>query len=629
MCGIAGFLDLSRQTCEDNLRAIAARMAARLRHRGPDDDGVWADAAAGVALGHRRLAILDLSPLGHQPMASSDGRYVVVFNGEIYNFRSLAAELAGLGHVFRGRSDTEVLLAATGQWGVREALGRLNGMFAFALWDGGKQTLYLARDRMGEKPLYYWCRGGVFLFGSELKALRAHPAFRAQLDREALALYLRHNYIPAPYSVYQGVRKLPPGTWLEIAARQDASHAAPQAYWSLREAAERGLAAPYRGREQDAVEELEVLLRDAVRLRLESDVPLGAFLSGGVDSSAIVALMQAESARRVRTFTIGFDEPGYDEAPYAREVARRLGADHTELRATWRDALDLVPRLPEIYDEPFADSSQIPTVLLSQLTRRHVTVSLSGDGGDELFGGYRAYAWARAIERWFGWMPRPLRRGVARALDGVNGHAGPAATADRLRKLGQTVAADSPRERYRLLVSHWAEPAALIAGSREPSTVFTDPGAAPERADLLHRMMYLDSMTYLPDDILVKVDRASMSASLEARVPLLDHRVVEFAWRLPRADGNGKKLLRRLLARRLPPELVERPKAGFAVPVEEWLRGPLRGWAEELLEEKRLRAGGLLEPGPVREKWAEHLGGRRWGSALWGVLMLQAWLAAD
>lgn len=650
MCGIAGFLEQPPCSSQSESLDRVTKMAHTLRHRGPDDAGAWADAAAGIALGHRRLSVVDLSATGHQPMPSACGRYVVSFNGEIYNFRSLRAELEQSGHRFRGHSDTEVLLAAITRWGVEGALARANGMFALALWDRQERVLFLARDRLGEKPLYYGWIGPRFLFASELKALCAHPDFRPVINRDAVALYLRHNYIPAPFSVYQDVAKLPPGTLLAVRAEAASVRGAPVRYWSARTAAESGVANPWVGTESEALAQLDDLLRDAIRMRMEADVPLGAFLSGGIDSTTVVALMQAQSTRPVRTFTIGFHEGGYNEAESAAEVARRLGTDHTELYVTPAEAMAVIPRLPALYDEPFADASQIPTFLVSQLARRHVTVSLSGDGGDELFGGYNRYFWGRSIWRKVGWLPAAWRRTAARTLTAVSpeswdtgfralgpflpGRLRQRNPGDKLHKLAQVLAVSDPEALYRGLISQWHDPAAVVPGAGEPPTTLTDRSQWANLDDFTLQMMYLDTVTYLPDDILVKVDRASMGVSLEARVPLLDHRVVEFAWRLPLAmkirDGQGKWLLRQVLYQYVPREIMERPKMGFGVPIDAWLRGPLRDWAETLLDAKRLQEEGLFHPQPIRTRWTEHLSGQRnWQYSLWGVLMFQAWLDAN
>ncbi len=649
MCGIAGYLDLGGARTEEELRRIAGRMAETLRHRGPDDSGTWADAQAGIAFGHCRLSIVDLSPEGRQPMQCACGRFVTAYNGEIYNFLELRADLEKLGCVFRGRSDTEVLLAAICEWGLGAALERANGMFAIALWDRREHELHLVRDRMGKKPLYYGWMGSSFLFASEVKAIRAHPDFRGEIDRDALALYLRYNYIPSPYSIYRGILKLPPAARLTLKDPVPGTLPEPAPYWSARDLAERGCREPFAGSPEDAAGQLDSLLRDAVRMRMIADVPLGAFLSGGIDSSTVVALMQAQSARPVRTFSIGFHEPRYNEAVHASEIARRLGTEHTELYVTAREAMDVIPRLPHLYDEPFADSSQIPTFLVSEMTRRYVTVSLSGDGGDELFGGYDTYFAGRRIMRRTGWMPRSVRRGLGRAIGAVPPEAWQEAfralspvlpgritrpdTGERLHRLAGAMRLDDLESVYRGIVSKWLDPCSVVIGASEPPTAFTDRSRWLAVKDAAQRMMYLDAVTYLPDDILVKVDRASMGVSLEARAPLLDHRVAEFAWRLPlpmKLRGEqGKWLLRQVLYRYVPREMVERPKMGFALPVGEWLRGPLRDWAEALLGEDRMRREGFFRPEPVRRKWLEHLSGERsWQPHLWCVLMFHAWLDA-
>jgi len=646
MCGIAGILR-ARGPAGLELEAIAERMGEELAHRGPDSAGTWADASAGVALAHRRLAILDLSPNGAQPMRSASGRYVTTFNGEIYNHADLRLELARRGHAFRGHGDTEVLLAAVEAWGIRGALERANGMFALAVWDGRERLLHLARDRIGEKPLYYGWWRGAFLFGSELKALRAFPGCDPPIDRDALALYMRHGYIAAPYSIYRGFSKLLPGGLLTVSAREEEASLA--RYWSHVEAARRGAAAPFAGTDAEAVEQVEALLRDAVRIRMHADVPLGAFLSGGIDSSTVVALMQSQSARRVKTFTIGFHEDAFDEAEHARRVARHLGTDHTELYLDASDALQLVPSLPATYDEPFADDSQLPTILVSRLARREVTVSLSGDAGDELFWGYRVYRYADGVRRSLRWIPRAARRAGGRALLAVPLPAwkavldriervvpgrmkGRRGLALRLRTMAEILrSGGSDAQLYRTLVSRWKQPTGLVRGAQEPPTPFTDARASPELAGFDDWMMFVDAVTYLPDDILVKVDRATMSVGLEGRVPLLDHRLVELAWRLPlalkRRGGESKWVLRQILYRHVPRALVDRPKMGFGVPIGGWLRGPLRAWAEDLLDERSLERDGYLDPAPVREKLADHLSSRRDLSAdLWSVLMFQAWL---
>jgi asparagine synthase (glutamine-hydrolysing) len=633
MCGLAGFVDGNGGSTD--LAGTAREMAGALTHRGPDDSGVWVDQDAGVALGFRRLSIIDLSPAGHQPMIAASGRYVATLNGEIYNFEELRRELrqSGVAPAFRGHSDTEVMLAAFDAWGVEAAVRRFNGMFAIAVWDRSARTLQLVRDRMGVKPLYYGWAGPSFVYGSELKALRRHPHFRAEVDRGALDLYLRFMYVPAPYSIYRGIRKLLPGTILTLDAAT--GRAETSVYWSARDAALRGAARPFEGSREEAAGEVETLLRDAVRIRMIADVPLGVFLSGGIDSSLVTAVMQSESAVPVRSFSIGLQDQTYDESRYAAAVARHLGTDHTELTVTAQDALDIIPRLPAIYDEPFGDSSQIPTHLLSVLTRKHVTVSLSGDGGDELFGGYVRYFIGQRVSRVKRVLPHVLGRVLGSALTAVSPRGWSRVvspwTADRIHKLARVLKAPDADAMYFELVQHWAN---VVIGGTPPELPLTDRATWPSLPGPVERMMYFDQVSYLPDDILTKVDRASMAASLEAREPLLDYRLVELAWRLPLSmkvgRGKGKLVLRTILNRYLPQSLIERPKMGFAIPLESWLRGPLRQWAEALLDPAVLRAQGFLEVRPVRAKWEELLAGRGdWKYHVWAVLMFQAWLAEE
>jgi asparagine synthase (glutamine-hydrolysing) len=620
-------------------------MTRTLAHRGPDDEGFWVDDQGEAALGFRRLSILDLSPMGHQPMASVDGRYVVIFNGEIYNFGALRAELSALGDTFRGHSDTEVMLAAFSRFGVAATIPRLWGMFAIAAWDVRERELHLVRDRLGKKPLYFGWQGETFLFGSELKALRAHPAFTATLDRDSLASYLRYSYVPAPRSIYEGIHKLRPGTRVVIRPDRPGEILSTERYWDPVEVARRGIQDPLVLPDGEATDALETLLLDAVKLRMYADVPLGAFLSGGIDSSTVVALMQAQATGPVRTFTIGFDAAAYDESGHARAVAAHLGTDHTELLLSPEETRAVVPRLPTLYDEPFADVSQIPTFLVAQLARTSVTVALSGDGGDEVFGGYRRYVagsrlWSRVAS-----VPTPVRSAAAAALSAVAPGAWDTvgAVADRLLptsrsglvdgnrvgKLASVLDVASVEELYLRLTSTWLQPERLlIRGAEQPTNL-------PDQADGFAapplRMMLADLQSYLPDDILTKVDRATMGTSLEARAPLLDHRVVEFAWRLPLGQkirsGEGKFLLRRLLERHVPRAMTNRPKQGFGVPIDSWLRGPLRDWAQDLLSESRLLREGFLRPEPIQAALTEHLGGRRNRQhQLWNVLMFEAWL---
>lgn len=637
MCGIAGYLDSRAGQSRGSSRVIEA-MTDTLIHRGPDDGGTWQDAACGIALGNRRLAIIDLSDAGHQPMHSSCGGYVIAYNGEIYNAAELRTELEQAGRTFRGYSDTEVIVEGCAVWGVEQTAKRIIGMFAFALWDKREKRLFVVRDRLGIKPLFWSYADGILIFGSELKALKAHPDFHPVVDRNSVASYLRHTYVPAPHTIYEHVHKLEPGKIL-VQGADTAPHT--QSYWLLEDIARSGISTPFTGSDEDAVDELDALLRDAVSRRMISDVPLGSFLSGGVDSSTVVALMQAQSAKPVRTYSIGYEQDGFNEAHDAAAVAAHLGTDHTELYATPDDARDVIPLLPTVYDEPFADSSQIPTYLVSKLTRQHVSVALSGDGGDELFGGYTRYFMADTYGALLLRSPSLLRKGLGGMLGALSPRAWdrlagalpaerrPAHFGEQAHKLGKALGG-SEDAFYRALVSHWDEPETLVDDAQEYRTVAWDERVGIQFPDFVSRMQYLDTATYLPDDILTKVDRASMAVSLEVRVPILDHRVVEFAWTLPREmkvrDGEGKWILRQLLQRYVPESLIKKRKMGFAVPIGDWLRGPLKEWAGDLLSADALNKYGLVNPEVVASAWQAHLrGGSVRPLQLWSVLMLQAW----
>lgn len=631
MCGIAGFVDFTKWLTVETATDRIAAMTSCLRHRGPDQSGLWVDAEAGVALGHRRLSILDLSPAGNQPMVSASGRFVVVFNGEIYNFEELRQQLESPGGttraVFRGRSDTEVMLAAFDEWGVANAIPRFNGMFAFAVWDRADRTLTIALDRFGEKPLYYSCNTRFFILASELTALAAHPVFERTVDRNALALFLQHGYVPAPYSIYKHARKLLPGTTLCFGQGMPGPQF--RTYWSAMERVESGLKQPFTGLPGEAAEELERLLTDAVRLRMTADVPVGAFLSGGMDSSLVVALMQRAATQPIKTFTIGFPGFARNEAPFARAVAERLQTDHTELEVTARQALDIIPDLPAIYDEPFADSSQIPTCLLSKLARRQVTVALSGDGADEIFGGYARYVWAERIRAYGFWAPQQFRRAFASALLGISPLV--SSPMHRIRRLAEILSAADPAEAYVRLLSLWESPEGAVIDADELPVFGGLSCFGIPRLSYPGSMMLADTVTYLPGDILVKIDRASMGASLECRAAYLDYRVAEFAWSLPlrfKFRGNsGKPMLRSILHKYLPAVMFNRSKSGFTVPLEAWLKGPLRDWAETLLSDHRLRRDGFFHSAPIRARWSEFVTGQRNRChSLWPVLMFQAWL---
>jgi len=624
MCGFSGYFTNKKFSTDES--SLLEAMGRSIINRGPDGGGYWFDSAAGIGLSHRRLAIVDLTAAGHQPMHSSSGRFVIAFNGEIYNHGELRAllEESGLSPTWNGHSDTETLLECFEHWGIEKTLQATVGMFAIALWDTRQNELVLARDRLGEKPLYWGWQNDVLLFGSELKALKIHPAFCADIDRDALALYLRHNYVPAPYSIYQGIEKLKPGHYVRIAIDQRRSDVKALPFWSFNRAVEAGLASPLQSDANAVVNTLEAQLSESIGMQMLADVPLGAFLSGGVDSSLVVGLMQKQSPRPVKTFTIGFSEAGFNEAEHALAVSRHLGTEHTEIYVQSKDALDVIPDLPNIYCEPFADSSQIPTFLVSRLARQQVTVTLSGDAGDELFGGYNPYQFAPRIWGKISQVPLPLRRFASATLKALP-------IKGKVEKLVGILDTPSREDFYRQLVSHWKTPSSVVIGAKEPITVLDTSSAWPATQRYEEWMMAMDAQTYMADDILVKVDRAAMASSLETRVPMLDHRVVELAWRIPLdmkiRGGVGKWVLREVLYRHVPRELIERPKKGFSIPIATWLRGPLRDWSESLLDEGRLRREGFFHPAPIRRAWEQHLSGRAdHSSKLWGVLMFQAWL---
>lgn len=651
MCGISGLWD-PRCADEGQLNRTVDAMTCALHHRGPDSAGRWTDREQGLALGHRRLAIVDLSPEGHQPMTSACGRYVIAFNGEIYNFETLRTELLGLGHHFRGHSDTEVLLAAIVAFGIDAALERAAGMFAIALWDKRAKRLHLIRDRLGKKPLYYGWIDGAFVFASELKALRVHPGFDKDVSREALTAFLRYQYVPEPLSIWEGIFKLAPGMRLSL-DRHDLREqprgpltGAMRPYWSIQRMVEEKSHPATCTTPEVALDRLDARIRQAVKERMVADVPVGVFLSGGVDSSLVTAMMQAQSDKPVNSFTVGFNEGFYNEAAIARQVAEHLGTHHTEMTVTAQDALDVVPDLPAIYDEPFADPSAVPSVLIARLARRHVTVCLSGDGGDEIFSGYGRYALATQLDRTMGHVPHWIRRVAGKGVeaipvglwdavlrtmrprmpDGLRGNW----SGDRVHKFATLIAFPDTDALYHAMMSINRHPSELVQGGAEPPDKLTDPRLRPRLSDPVRRMMYFDSITYLPDDILVKMDRASMAASLEVRSPLLDHRVLELAWDMPgdflRRDGQGKWPLRALFDRYLPSHLRDRPKQGFGIPLADWLRGPLRDWAEDLLDPHKLATDGFLHPAPVRALWNEHLSGtRNWGPQIWAIAMFQGW----
>lgn len=616
MCGFTGFWNSSSHPSLEQIEQIIKKMSKTLVHRGPDDNGTWLDIPQGIALAHRRLAILDLSLEAHQPMISHDKRYVIVFNGEIYNYLALKQELKEWGYNFKSTSDTEVMLAAFSRWGIEESLVKFNGMFAFALWDKCEHQLYLARDPMGEKPLYYGWVGSTLIFASELKAIKAYPEFQGSINRDALGLFLKHNYVPTPYSIYENIYKLPAGSFLKI--KDPHLKIKPQYYWSLKSIAEKGLKNPFIGSYSDAIKSLDSLLTDAVKIRMIADVPLGAFLSGGIDSSTIVAIMQSQNKQKIKTFSIGFEEDQFNEAKYAKQVANYLGTDHHQLYITSEDALKVIPSLPDIYDEPFADSSQIPTFLLSKLARQQLTVSLSGDGGDELFYGYQRYFLTENIWHKTAWIPPIIRNNVLSKIT----------WSDKLEKLSTVINFTNHQDLYHKIMSSWKNGSDLVLGDITEKNIFSDSISCKQIND---KMMYWDLQNYLTDDILVKVDRASMAVSLESRIPLIDPSLIEFAWRIPlhlkKRNGQSKWLLRQVLSKYVPEELFNRPKQGFAIPLSQWLKNPLRDWVEYLLAEEKLQQQGFFKPKPIRQKWEEHLSGKRnWQYYLWNILMFQAWL---
>jgi asparagine synthase (glutamine-hydrolysing) len=650
MCGINGFYSKSSSTFNN----VIIKMNSAISHRGPDTNGSWMDKDSGIVLGHQRLSIIDLSTTGNQPMRSNSERFILTYNGEIYNHLEIRKELEKINSNvnWRGNSDTETLLEAIDFWGIDITLNKIDGMFAFVIWDKKNRCLILARDRIGEKPLYYGYQGEgdekVFLFGSELKALKVHPQFKGEINRDAIALQLRHNCIPAPYSIYRDIYKLLPGNYLKFKESDLKKNLIPASkiYWSLVETAIYGNNNQLQNSEKDIKEELEKQLKLSVKKQMISDVPLGAFLSGGIDSSTIVSLMQSQSIKPIKTFTIGFEESEYSEAKYAKKIAKHIGTHHTELYISSKKAMDVIPKLPTVYDEPFSDSSQIPTFLVSQLSKEHVKVALSGDGGDELFCGYNRYLVGKKLSAILNLIPLTLRKSVSSSIKLISEENWTKISkflpvlnkysnfGDKVYKGTNALEAKTIYDMYYSLCSHWKNPTEAVLNSIEPGTLLTE--FKPKLDDLndQQQMMVLDLLTYLPNDILVKIDRAAMASSLETRAPFLDHKLIEYVWKVPHSlkfkNNQGKWILRKILAKYVPKNLIERPKMGFGVPIDMWLRGPLKDWAENLLSEKRLKQEGYFDSKLIRMKWEEHLSGNRnWQSDLWNILMFQAWIDAE
>ena len=626
MCGISGFIDLKGNIAKEQLEKIIISMNDKVVHRGPDSSGTWVDTDNSLALGHRRLSIIDLSDTGHQPMVSPSGRYIITYNGEIYNFQIIKTQLLSKKYKFKGTSDTEVLLGAIDCWGLKKALGKIDGMFAFALWDKKEKTLFLARDRIGKKPLYYGIYDNIFFFSSELKSIRAHPQFTPTIDREAVSAYLRHNYIPSPFSIYKGIKKLEQASYLSFSPANNGNIKI-ENYWDIKKIAEEGCANPFTLDHRQILEGLDKKINKSVSERMMSDVPIGSFLSGGIDSSLVTAVMQKNSNKPIKTFCVGFGEGEFNEAKSAKAIAKYLGTDHTELYLSPQEALNVIPEMAHIYDEPFADPSQIPTLLISRLAKKHVTVALSGDGGDELFAGYSRYNLANNIAKICLALPLSLRKAVIKVSHSLPVHG-------RFYKLLELFDAKDQDDLYFKLMSFWKEPSNVVINGYESESVFNKMSGKVDLSNFYNKMMYIDMVSYLPDDILTKVDRASMANSLECRCPLLDYQLIEYAWRIPLSlkmdGGKGKYILRSLLEEYIPKELFDRPKQGFGIPHHQWLRNELKEWAGDLLNENRLKQDGIFRADLVQKRWEEHLSGKfDWGYHIWSILMFQSWYDAQ